>query len=369
MGTTKKPDGWYVEFRVSEKNGVLGLDNYGKIKRWKTGTTNKTMAKQQEAIIKTELMKGKMKSERARSVSFSEWADTYLSLEGVRRLATYQDRVNAIRLQMVPFFGKKPLNDITQEDVEKYRSQRLRRDGKKPAMGTLNNDHTILKAMFSVAVQKGMVDVNVAKKVPLPNPNNERDRILTQEEWSRLYENAASHIQPILLVAYHLGLRLGEILNLTWNRVDLKRGFIHLRTQDTKTNEDRLVPMTPAISECLLELSKVRSLTTNRVILFEGRPVKSIKTAFHTAAEKAGIEDFRFHDLRHCAATNLRRAGIDTVTAMKIVGHKSEQMHRRYNTVAEHDLTHAAAKLHTYISNTLITPADFRPSVPAAESS
>ena len=60
-----------------------------------------------------------------------------------------------------------------------------------------------------------------------------------------------------------------------------------------------------------------------------------------------------------CAATNLRRAGVDTVTAMKIVGHKSEKMHRRYNSVNEHDLTTAAGKLNTYLiaaSNTLITP-------------
>ena len=79
---------------------------------------------------------------------------------------------------------------------------------------------------------------------------------------------------------------------------------------------------------------------------------------FKRAVNKAGLKDFRFHDLRHCAATNLRRAGVDTVTAMKIVGHKSEKMHRRYNSVSEEDLTKAAGKLNTYLSNTVITPAE-----------
>src|SRR5678816_4882014 len=69
-------------------------------------------------------------------------------------------------------------------------------------------------------------------------------------------------------------------------------------------------------------------------------------------ARKAGIKDLRFHDLRHCAATNPRRAGVDTVTAMKIVGHKSEKMHRRYNSVSESDLSAAARKLDSYLSNT-----------------
>ena len=65
----------------------------------------------------------------------------------------------------------------------------------------------------------------------------------------------------------------------------------------------------------------------------------------------------RLHDLRHCAATNLRRAGVDTTTAMKIIGHKSEQMHRRYNTIQTEDLHEAAAKLQRYRANTLITHA------------
>ena len=58
-----------------------------------------------------------------------------------------------------------------------------------------------------------------------------------------------------------------------------------------------------------------------------------------------------------CVSTNLRRAGVDTVTAMKIVGYKSEKMHRRYNSVSESDLAAAAGKLNSYLSNTVITPA------------
>ncbi len=150
-----------------------------------------------------------------------------------------------------------------------------------------------------------------------------------------------------------LGQRLGEILALTWDRVDLQRGFIKLRSVDTKTKEPRLVPMTLPVRESIATLSRVRSLTTNRVYLYQGRPVGEIKTAFHTAIRKASIEDFRFHDLRHCAATSLRRAGVDTVTAMAIIGHKSEKMHRRYNSVSEADLTMAASRINTYL-----TPAD-----------
>lgn len=161
----------------------------------------------------------------------------------------------------------------------------------------------------------------------------------------------------IWLVACQLGPRLSEILKLTWDRVDLNRGFIKLRGVDTKTGEPRLVPMTPPVQEALRNLSKVRSLACAYVFQFDGKAMLRVKRSFHTAVRKAGIENFRFHDLRHCAATNLRRAGVDTVTAMKIVGHKSEKMHKRYNSVSEADLRLAAKKLDSYQSNTVITPA------------
>jgi len=356
MGLTKRKDGWYVEFPVLDDGKTLTLARGtpgARIKRWKTGASNKTVAKQQEAMIKTDLMKGLVKSESSRCMTFAEWGETYLGLEGVRTLRSYKERVHAVRLQLIPFFGKKPLNEIQAEDVEAYRAQRRLRNGHTPSLGTINNDHIILKHVLSVAVRRGHLEVNGAKKVALPDPNNERDRVLTEDEWQRLYEAASPHLKPIILVAYQLGPRLGEIMKLTWDRVDLQRGFIKLRTVDTKTKEPRLVPLTPAVRETLMELAKVRSLTSNRVFLYKGKPMERIKRTFRTATRKAGIEDFKFHDLRHCAATNLRRAGVDTVTAMKIVGHKSEKMHHRYNSVSEADLTKAASKINTYL-----TPAD-----------
>lgn len=96
--------------------------------------------------------------------------------------------------------------------------------------------------------------------------------------------------------------------------------------------------------------------------LYRGRPprhcsCKGIKRVFRTVLRETGISDFRFHDLRHCAATNLRRAGVDTATAMQIVGHKSDKMWKRYNAIKESDLLHAAKKLNAYLeTSTLLTP-------------
>ena len=201
-----------------------------------------------------------------------------------------------------------------------------------------------------------MLTINPASLVPIPCAHNERDRILSADEWQRLYDASAPHLKPMLLTAYHLGQRLGELVSLTWDRVDLHRGIITLRSIDTKTKKPRQVPLTLPVRQALVELSKVRDLGHRHVFVYHRSPVREVKTVFRTACKRAGIENLRFHDLRHCAATNLRRAGVDTATAMKIVGHKSDRMHRRYNTIEPEDLHQAAAKLHVYRTNTVITP-------------
>src|SRR5688572_395352 len=123
-----------------------------------------------------------------------------------------------------------------------------------------------------------------------------------------------------------------------------------------KNGEVRMVPMTPAVHQVFTELWKERRLDTPRVFLYNDKPIQRIGTAFKAACRRAGITNLRIHDFRHTASTNLRRAGVDTATAMKIVGHKSDRMHRRYNTIEPQDLHQAAAKLHSFRTNTVITP-------------
>lgn len=354
MGLTKRPDSYYVAFRVltSEDGKTLRLASGmagAKVKRWKVGTLNRTAARNMEAAIKTNLLLGKILTAEAQPILFSEWARQYLSLEEVKKLRTYRDRVERISGKLVPFLGRKILGEIKPQDVETYRAQRLRKDGEPASLQTVNNDHTALKHCLNVAVRRGLLATNPASKVPMPNPQNERDRVLSDDEWPRLYDAAKPHLKPILLLAYHLGQRFSEIVQLTWDRVDLRRGFILLRAVDTKTKTRREVPLTPGVRLTLHELAKVRRLETSRVFLYRGKPIQRVSRAFKCALKEAGLDNFRFHDLRHCASTNLRRAGVDTATAMQIIGHKSEKMWKRYNSIEERDLTQAATKLDKYL--------------------
>jgi integrase len=208
----------------------------------------------------------------------------------------------------------------------------------------------LLKAIFSLALREGWIERNPVSLIKLGKENNVRDRVLEAEEFIRLQAHSALHLQAINLCAYQTGMRSGEILGLTWERVDFSSGLIQLRAEDTKTDDARLIPLTHELTVLLKDLYKVRYLDEQKVFLVKGRSVGSIKTAFHGACRRAGIEGFHFHDFRHTAVTNMRRAGIDHLTIMSITGHKTMAVFKRYNSFRVSDLKAAASRFNTYLT-------------------
>jgi len=347
---------YYVEFAVLDDGKTLTLARgRGKLKRWKVGTLNKTIAKQQEALIKTDLMKGIVKSDQMQAPkTFTQWAREYVEIEEVKKLRTYTERCQRIEKILVPFFGRKLLSDIAVKDVEEFRKAR----GAGHAQATVNLDHNILKHMLKHAMKRDLLTRNVACLVAAPKPKNSRDRVLTPDEWDRLYKAAPDWFKPVLLTGYHTGMRLEEILTLTWDRVDLEKNRIFLPGLLTKTGQDREVPLTPTLRTEFQKLRRKDGLTRIQGLVFHkcGRKLNHTYRAVQDICEEQKIKNFVFHDLRHCAVTNLADAGVDTETIMKIVGHSSVEMFLRYRKVRAEKLDAAMKRLDSAL-NTLITPA------------
>lgn len=177
---------------------------------------------------------------------------------------------------------------------------------------------------------------------------------LGEHESCRFMSRKSQKSQKQSYCAIHVG-------TSAWRTIAARVGRCRYATSrvDTSPHEkwrSRTVPMSPEVDRVFTELWQERRLDTQRVFLYKGRPVRDVKTVFDKACRRAGRTNLRLHDLRHTASTNLRRAGVDATTAMKIVGHKSERMHRRYNTVEPEDLRRAVSQLAAYHANTVITP-------------
>jgi integrase len=183
--------------------------------------------------------------------------------------------------------------------------------------------------MFNKAIKNGKAERNPAQGLKMLKENNARDRILSPEEFARLLAKSPTHLKPFIKMGYHTAMRQGEIVNLTWEQVDLKEGFIRLNHGQTKTNEGRLVPLTRELIEMFKAMP--RGLPGVRVFALRDFP----RGAFLRACKEAGIENFTFHDLRHTAINNWRLQGHDYFRIMEASGHKTMQVFKRYNKVSK----------------------------------
>ena len=142
----------------------------------------------------------------------------------------------------------------------------------------------------------------------------QRTRILTLEEIARLLTACTAHSRPFVLLALNTGVRRGEILGLTWDRIDLAAGVLTLT--HTKNGKGRRIPMNDLVREML------RALPRSGPYVFGGdRPYGAIKTAWRAACRPASLNGVRFHDLRHTAATYMVLGGADLPTVKELLGH------------------------------------------------
>ncbi len=189
-----------------------------------------------------------------------------------------------------------------------------------------------MKHAFSLAVREWeWTRDNPVKKISMEKENNGRDRWLTEDEEKRLLEEASEWLREIIAFALNTGMRLGEILSLTWKAVDLNRRTATIFK--SKNGERRTIPLNEMASEVLKGRAKVRSRKTDLVFFNENHAVydySNPEKAFRSALDKAKIQDFRFHDLRHCFATKLVQRGVDLYKVQLLLGHQTPLMTQRY---------------------------------------
>ena len=291
------------------------------------------------------------------TMTFNELSEWYLGLEKVKALASYW----LIKLSLKKFnavFGQQLVLTIKPVDLENYQEKR-KKEGKAPA--TIDHEIGKTKTMILKAFDNGLVSGEVLRtfkkvKKTLKKGSDVRDRILTREEFDSFCEHSAKHIRDILTMAYYTGMRKGEIINLTWDKVDMKNRFINLDAEDTKDKEKRSIPIAQELYAVLKGIP--RNLHDDHVFMFRGKPVNDIRTGLVKACKKSGIiygrfekDGFVFHDLRHTFNTNMRKAGVSESVIMAITGHSTREMFDRYNVVDKEDTRNAIDQLGVFFQS------------------
>ncbi|CAG1021725.1 Putative defective protein IntQ [Methylococcales bacterium] len=201
-----------------------------------------------------------------------------------------------------------------------------------------------LSHAFTIAVKEwAWLEDTPMRKVTKPSLPRGRVRFLSDDERARLLaackESLNPYLYPVVVLALSTGMRQGEVMGLTWDDIDLNRGRAILH--ETKNGDRRAVHLSGHALELVKELAKVRRIDT--AMLFPEKaqagqkPQKPIdlRAPWEKALEKAGIENFHFHDLRHSAASYLAMNGATLAEIAEVLGHKTLAMVKRYSHLSD----------------------------------
>ena len=213
--------------------------------------------------------------------------------------------------------------------------QKLTRHKGIRADASINREMATLRHIFSKAVEWDMIDRNPFEKGKslLLKVNNQRIRYLTEDEIAKLLDQCRlqKHLHRIVTCAINTGMRRGEILTLRWEQI--RNGFIYL--EKTKTKNRREIPINHDLARVFKEIRKEQELSSKYVFTYNSRTIQRVERAFKGAVRRAGIKDFKFHDLRHTFASHVIMRGGSLKDVQELLGHKTMSMTLRYSHLSQ----------------------------------
>jgi len=324
-----------VEIVLTEKNAVYYIEYYAEHRRIREKVgLNRKFAEIALNKRKTEVVENRfLDKKKVSKIKFSDMVEKYIEIYlKVNRPTWWKSEKHNLR-HLNAFFGEKNLHEITTLDVEKFKIERMNIVGK----NSVNKNLGCLRAIFNKAIEWKLLEgVNPVHNKQFFKLENRRLRYLNKNEIKRLLSCCKGHLKDIVEFTINTGMRQGEVFGLKWENVDFNTGLIHILI--TKSGEKREIPMNESVKTVLARVRK----PCGAVYVFSSinnKPFNNIKRSFRTALNKAGIMNFRFHDLRHTFASHLVMSGVDLLTVKELLGHKKMEMTLRYSHLSgEHKM-------------------------------
>jgi len=328
MGLYRRPDSnvWWMCFSVNRK-----------LYRRSTDTEDRKLAEKIYAKVQTQVTESKwFDVDEAGLRTFDEMMEKYLEeySKVYNAESTYEKNTNLLKHLNLNFSGLK-LNQITAKLITGYKTIRLS-EGASPA--SVRNELRLLGHAFNVAIKEWeWIKENPVSRVSFKELKASTvDRWLTQAEERSLFEAAEGklygQLKDIIIIALNTGMSQEEILKLEWRNINLFRKTII--TTRKKTAKTRTIPINDTVVELLKQRIRVRHINGIEYVFFNsaGNMIDTgkLKKVFIKTVKDAGIENFRFHDLRHTFATRLVQKGVDLYKVSKLLGHTDVSTTQRY---------------------------------------
>ncbi|ASV97580.1 integrase [Paraburkholderia aromaticivorans] len=326
MSLFKRKDSPYWWVKLTPRSGPA-------IQR-STGTADKVAAQEYHDMLKASLWQ----QERLGVKPKRSWREAVVRwLEETSEKATHKEDKRKL-VWLHAYLGSLNLDEITMDVIDRIRSARLKEGSK----GTCNRYLALVRSIL-LRARDEWEWIDKVPKVRLFKEANNRERSLTPEQARSLLQELPEHQRDCVLFALATGLRQSNVLKLEWAQVNLELRHAWVKGTQSKNRRPIAVPL----SETAMDVLKRQiGRHPQRVFTFRGRPINSANTkAWRAALMRAGIEDFRWHDLRHTWATWQRQAGTPTHELQRLGGWRTGAMVERYAHLAPDHLAAAASRL------------------------
>src|SRR5262249_17738162 len=272
--------------------------------------------------------------------TFGEVAERYLKYQKARLTPKAYDREEGIlRIHLAPF-NSLQLAAIRKADIQRYVTEAVA----KRSSGSIRKELIVLKHLFTLAVEWEIVPANPARDVKPPKLPPGRVRYLQPTELRALLNACPEGLRQIVALAVSTGMRRGEILSLRFLDIDLTNRLIRL--PQTKNGDGRIVHLNNMATMVFRSVGWTEETKPGDQIFSAWTPGQ-VTMAFGRLCRSLKIADFRFHDLRHTAASWMRMAGADIHTVAELLGHKDLTTAKRYQHLSPAFLAEAVGKLDT----------------------
>lgn len=319
--------------RKDSEHWWMSFSHKGKRYRLTTGTANEKLAERIYAKVRTEIETGAYFPELPEHhKTVAELLEKYfVEYSALNKKPRAHQRDRSLKTHLSKAFGHLILVDVTPAAIAAYKAAR-RQAGASGA--TVNRELGMARHAFNLAMKEWQwASRNPFAMVTREKESKGRDRWLRDEEERRLLAACPAWLREFVEFAVETGLRLGEILTLQWTHVDLNLGTLTVEAATTKNGLPRTIPLS-ARALSVLRRRQGQQQTASAVVF--GNRKGGLKTpgtvnrAFRRALRRAGIENCRFHDLRHTFATRLCQDGVDPYSVQRLLGHQDPKMTQRY---------------------------------------
>lgn len=239
---------------------------------------------------------------------------------------------------------------------ERNKTAKNRTETKNKGPATVTRYMALLSQAFTIAVQEWeWLDDNPMRKVKKPSLPQPRARFLSDTERTRLLDACKASpchlLYPIVVVALSTGARYTEVMHLCWDQIDLKRGVARL--EKTKNKERRTLPLTHHALSVIKDLHALEGHPVEGWVFprEDGQAPMEIRKQWKNALQAAEIDNFRFHDLRHSAASYLAMNGASLAEIAEVLGHKTLQMVKRYAHLSDKHIISVVERMNKEIFN------------------